>query len=203
MHVPEPLLQLKNNGLSAGVLKDTWTFDGWAAKLQRRATLTFALDTPRTSIEILDGFKKAGVAVNTISVVRKKLSTRSWAILFISRRARDLALDRATITVAGCPVYLGDAENRTVIVKIYEAPDEMPHTVIIGSLSAYERIFAFQRDYLASGIWSGVRTAQLRCRTTSLYVCPSPGDSCLSPTRIRPKPAADVGGEGHVARECR
>ena len=140
--VPEPLLQLKNNGLSfVGVPKDTWSFDGWAAKLQKRATLTFALDAPCTSAEILEGFERAGVDINTICAVQRKLSTRSWAISFTSREARDIALGHASITVAGCPVFLGDAENRTVIVKVYEAPDEMPDTVVIGRLSAYGHVF--------------------------------------------------------------
>lgn len=65
--VPERLLQPKNAGVSfIRVPKYTWSFNGWAAKLQKQATLTFALDAPCTSMVILEGFEKAGVDVETI-----------------------------------------------------------------------------------------------------------------------------------------
>lgn len=69
---------------------------------------------------------------------------------YVLCEARDLALNSATITVAWCPLYLGDAENGIVIVKIYDAPDKMPDTVIIGHLSAYGHVLAFRRNQLAS-----------------------------------------------------
>lgn len=39
-----------------------------------------------------------------------------------------MALELSSVTIRKCQVFLGDAENQRVLVKICKAPDEMPDT---------------------------------------------------------------------------
>ena len=70
-------------------------------------------------------------------------------------------MEVASIEIAGSTVFLGDCENRLVLVKIYEALAELPDTVVIGRLSHYGRVLSFRRDKIAQFIESGVRTARM------------------------------------------
>ena len=66
------------------------------------------------------------------------------------------------IIICGCQVLLGDCDNRVCIVKIHEAPMEMPDTILIGRLAHYGKVFSFRRDRMAEGIYNSVRTAKMR-----------------------------------------
>ena len=60
-------------------------------------------------------------------------------------------------------VFLGDADTHIEIAKIFEAPDEMPDTVVIRRLSCFGCVLAFQRDIApATGVQNGMRTARMR-----------------------------------------
>ena len=61
----------------------------------------------------------------------------------------------------GVTVFLSDCENCLVLVKIYEAPNELQETTLIGRLSHYCRVFSFRRDKIAQFIDSGVRTVRM------------------------------------------
>lgn len=63
--------------------------------------------------------------------------------------------------IAGLKVFLGDCENRLVLVKIYEAPAEMPDTALIGRLSHYGRVLSFRRGKIARHIENGIRIARM------------------------------------------
>ena len=58
-----------------------------------------------------------------------------------------------SLQIAGCSVLLGDFDNGTVIVKVYEAPDKMPDTMIIGCSSVYGWC-----DKISSLSSNGIRT---------------------------------------------
>ena len=49
-------------------------------------------------------------------------------------------------------MFLGDCENRLVLVKILEAPAELPDTALIGRLNHYGRVLSFRRDKIADTI---------------------------------------------------
>ena len=100
-----------------------------------------------------------------ITSVQRRNSNRTWVVLFCSVEHKCMALELPFITICGCQVFLGDAEHETVLVKIYEAPNEMPHTVLIGPLSYYGRVLSFRREHLGQGLLNGVRTARMRLRT--------------------------------------
>ena len=71
------------------------------------------------------------------------------------RPLQEAALEVATVEIAGVPVFLGDSDNRVVLVKIYEALAELPETAVIGRLSYYGRVLSFRRDHVAEYIENG------------------------------------------------
>jgi len=57
------------------------------------------------------------------------------------------------VTFGNVSVFLGDADFKTVIIKVYKAPPEMLDTVVIGRLSHYGWVLSFRRDVgVATGI---------------------------------------------------
>jgi len=102
----------------------TWNNDGPVIVLKKQLSVTFQVDTVVTSND----------------------SSKFWVVSFKTATIKEQALALPHITIAGCQVFLGDAENVTVLVKVYEAPDEMPDLVVIGRLSHYEKVLSFRRD---------------------------------------------------------
>lgn len=83
-------------------------------------------------------------------------------------------------------------QNETVIVKIYEAPDEMVDTLLTGSLSHYGKVLSFQRDLSSLTILNGIRMARLDKHIPSS--CFIAGEMLFFfIISLNPKCAADVG----------
>ena len=61
----------------------------------------------------------------------RSIQRRIWLVSFLSAEHKSCALEINSITVCGCEVFLGDAEHQTVLVKVFEAPDEMPDTLTV------------------------------------------------------------------------
>lgn len=111
--------------------------------------------------------------ISTTSIQRRA-SNNSWVVTFGSKAVKDTALNEHTITIAGCSVLVGDCENRVSIVKIYELPDEIPDSVLIGHLAHYGGVISFRRDRVADAILNGVHTTQM------LIVQPIPAQSFIA-----------------------
>ena len=73
-----------------------------------------------------------------------------------------MALEKSSIQIAGYTVFLGDCENRLVLVKVYEVPNELPDTAVIGCLSYYGQVLSFRRNKVFQVIDNGVRTTRMR-----------------------------------------
>lgn len=109
-----------------------------------KVILSFSpVDTVCTSQDILYGFDSAGIAIDHITSIQRKNSNRTWVISFDSPEHKSFPLELNSIVISECEVFLGDTEHQTVIVKIYEAPQEMPNTVLIRRLSQYGKILSF------------------------------------------------------------
>lgn len=50
---------------------------------------------------------------------------------------KEIVLEVLSIEIGNRTVFFGDCENRLVLVKIYEASNELLDTVLIGRLSYY------------------------------------------------------------------
>lgn len=109
-----------------------------------------------TSQDILEGFDKAEIDIDNIVSIQRKNSMCSWVVSFDLIEAKNKALEINTVIISERQVFLGDIDRQLVLVKIHEAPNKMPDTVVIGRLSQYGRILSFRRDCIVAGIFNGI-----------------------------------------------
>ena len=203
--IPEELRDVAAvSGLKFVRCSDAWKVEGWAAKLKEYLSVTFAIDKDITGEDILDGFEHASFNTENIVAIQRRIWNRSWVVSFSEQGEKDRVISKGRVTIKGTVVFLGDADTRTDIVKIFEAPDEMPDTVIFGRLSCYGRLLAFRRDVApATGVQNGVRTAQMRISRDipcSVHVA---GESVSIRYSSQPRSCRRCGGFGHFANTCR
>ena len=200
--VPGLLQHLQNSGVTfLKVHQNTWQVDGLTTRLTKQFSVSFKVDTICTSTDIIEAFDKAGVDIDDITSIQYRNSDRSWTVSFRTLTSKNQAMDIPSLCICGCEVFIGD--HKTVLVKIYEAPQEMPNTIVIGRLSAYGRVLSFRRDKLSSGIFNGVRTAKMRLK----YDVPSSirvaGEMLKTYYTSQPKTCRRCGEEGLFANTCR
>ena len=98
--------------------------------------------------------------------------------------------------------FLADVERNYVVVKIYEAPPEMPDTAIIGRLSAYGKVLTFRRDRAPSGVQNGIRTARMRIERTIPASVRIAGEQVRVWYPDQPLTCRKCGGVDHRAGGC-
>lgn len=204
--LPEALKNLINiSGANfVAVPENTWNIDGWAAKLKRNFSVTFPTDIEVSSADILEALLKTDVDPETISAIQFRGSNRSWVVSFTDQNPKNYMLEIGRLLVKDTVVFLGDAEFKTVIVKIYEAPMEMPDTAIIGRLAHYGKVLSFRRDRgVSTGIFNDVRTARMRLSQTILSNVRIAGESIGISYPGQPKTCWKCGDEGHMAQGCK
>lgn len=170
--------------------------------VKKNLSVYFAVDTVVSSQDIIEGFDAAGLDVDDISSIQRKNSNNTWVVSFNSADCKERALALPSLQIAGCSVVLGDSENTTVIVKIYEAPEEMPDTMIIGRLSAYGTVLSFRRDKISSTISNGIRTARVRLKKPIPSAAYIAGEVVYFFYASQPRTCRRCGLEGHMARSC-
>lgn len=123
VELPQPLQQLiSTSGVKLVAVPDgTCNIDGYAAKLRRPLSVTFSIDSVVTSEEVLEAFGNAGVAAEEIKAIQYRGSNRSWCISFVSRATKNRILEKGIVRFGNVLVFVGDADFKTVIVKLYEA----------------------------------------------------------------------------------
>ena len=172
-------------------------------RIKKDCSVCFSVDTVVTSQDIVVGFDKSGIDIDSIISIQRKASNNTWIVTFDSPVSKTAALNEQSVTISGCVVFLGDCENKVTIVKLYELPTELPDSLIIGRLSHYGRVFSFRRDRIAEGIFNGVRTARM------VLDRPIPGQTFIAGEFARiwypgqPKTCRKCGAEGHLAASCK
>ena len=68
------------------------------------------------------------IDADCITLVKVHNSNHTWVVSFAFVGHKCMALELSSVTIRKCQVFLGDAENQRVLVKICKAPDEMPDT---------------------------------------------------------------------------
>ena len=179
-----------------------FTWQSERVRLRKELSVVFSVDTVVSSHDIIIGFDAVGIDPDEILSIQRRASSNSWCVSFRSPEVKNIALGVPSIKIAGCTVFLGDCENRVQIVKIYEAPAELPDTALIGRLSHYGKVFSFRRDRATAAIYNGVRTARMRINL------PIPPTIFIAgePIRIwyptQPKMCRRCGDVNHVAAKC-
>lgn len=131
-------------------------------------------------------------------------SNRSWCVSFNNKRTKEQILEKGVIYFGNEPVFIGDADFKTVIVKIYEAPPEMPDTVVIGRVSHYGRVLSFRRDHgIATGVHNGVRTARMRLTEAFPSSVRIAGEAIFISYPGQLKTCRKCGDVGHMAQGCK
>lgn len=186
------------------VPQSIWSIDGFSARLQKNCSVCFSMDIEITSAEIVDGFEGIGIEFDTITSVQRRASNKSWVVTFKKPETKLLALKKGHLTIKDVPVFLSDPEHRIVNVKIYEAPDELPDTVIIGRLSCFGKILSFRRDRgPVTGIRNGIRTARMHMTQHIPSTLSTAGETILISYLNQPKSCRRCGSEDHMANGCR
>lgn len=201
--LPDALEHLYNKGLRfKKVPAFFWNYDGEQPKLSKCCSVYFSVDSVCSSQQILEAFDKAGIDIDEIRSIQRKNSNRSWVVTFDCAATKEDALEVACIEINGQSVFLGDCENRLELVKIYEAPSELPDTTLIGRLSFYGQVLSFRRDRIADCIDNGVRTARMRLRRPIPSTINLAGEFLKVWYPSQPKTCRNCGAEDHIAKDC-
>ena len=75
--------------------------------------------------------------------IQRKISNRSWVVSFSEQAEKDHVISKGQVTIKGIMVFLGNADTHMEIVKIFEAPDEMPDPFFVGRLSCFGCVLSF------------------------------------------------------------
>lgn len=201
--LPDALLRLQNSGHHLQVIScSAWNVRGSHVRVRKELSVCFTVDTVITSHEIIVGLDDAGIDVDDITSIQRRASNNSWVVTFGSKAVKDAALNEQSIKIAGVSVLVGDCENRVSIVKIYELPDELPDSVVIGRLSNYGRVISFRRDRVADAIFNGVRTARLSIERPIPAQAFIAGEFCRFWYPSQPKTCRKCGADDHLAAAC-
>ena len=182
---------------------ELWKVSGPKVRIKKDCSVCFSVDTVVTSQDIVVGFDKSGIDIDSITSIQRKASNNTWIVTFDSPVSKTAALNEQSVAFSGCIVFLCDCENKVTIVKLYELPTKLPDSVIIGRLSHYGRVFSFRRDRIAERIYNGVRTARM------VLDRPIPGQTFIAGEFARiwypgqPKTCRNCGAEGHLAASCK
>ena len=201
--LPDALEHLYNKGLRFKKVPEFfWNYDGEQPKLSKCCSVYFSVDSVCSSQLILEAFDKAGIDIDEIRSIQRKNSSRSWVVTFDCASTKEDALEVSCIEINGQSVFLGDCENRLELVKIYEAPSELPDTTLIGRLSFYGKVLSFRRDRIADSIDNGVRTARMRLRRPIPSTINLAGEFLRIWYPSQPKTCRNCGAEDHIAKDC-
>lgn len=170
--------------------------------LVKNLSVYFHVDTVVTSQAILEAFDAAGMEIDFITSIQWRASNRTWVVSFDNQLAKETALEVSSLEIGGTTVFLGDCENRLVLVKIFEAPAELPDTVVIGRLQHYGQVLSFRRDKIAQFIESGVRTARMRLHRHIPSVLNLAGEIVRVWYPNQPKSCRNCGSLDHLVRDC-
>jgi len=202
--LPDALHCLQKSGHHLQVVScGSWNVSGNNVRIRKDLSVCFSVDTVISSQDIIVGFDKAGIDIDSITSIQRRASNNSWVVTFDSKAVKDAALNEHSIDIAGCSVLLGDCENRVSIVKIYELPEELPDSVVVGRLAHYGRVISFRRDRVADTILNGVRTARMFIQR------PIPAQTFIAGEFVRfwypsqPKTCRKCGSEDHLAAVCK
>ena len=204
--MPDALKQLLAVGgmRLVAVPESTWKIDDFLAKLRRFYSITFAIDDEVSIADIVQAIVDAGVEAEHIKSIQYRSSNCSWCVQFRDQLLKEFILEKGVIQLCGVTVFIGDADFRVVIVKIYEAPPKMPDTVVLGRLSHYGHVLSFGRDRsLAMGILNGVRTACMHLSREIPLAIRIAGENVFVSFPGQPKTCRRCGDAGHLAQGCK
>ena len=162
--VPDAIKRMMHNGANFTRTKESWNIEEDTVSVRKSFSVYFSLDTSVPTNAIIEAFDAAGVDYEDILSIQRRLSSNTWVVAFRTATAKELVLSAWNSVIAGHRVFIADCDRRISLVKVYNAPNEMPDSVIIGRLSVYGSVVSFRRDLLTDSIFNGVRTARMEVK---------------------------------------
>ena len=200
---PAVLRELHGRGMRfAKPTTDFWSVKNQGVALRKDFSVYFLSEVACLSKDILAALELAGGKTDAVTSIQRRVSSQAWVISFATLADKEWALNVGSMVVGETRVTLVDVANDYALVKIYDAPAELPDTVVIGRLSVYGQVVSFRRDCTASGLENGIRTARVRLERVI------PPSISIVGERIRiwypkqPKLCRKCGASDHLARSC-
>ena len=107
----------------------------------------FSLGTSVPTTANIEAFDAAGIDYEDILSIQRRLSSNPWVVAFRTAIAKEQVLS-AWNFIAGHRVFIADCDRKISLVRVYNAPYEVPDSVIIGRLYVYGSVLSFRRDLL-------------------------------------------------------
>ena len=114
--VPDPLSHLIKHGVCFKSVQH-WSHTA-RPMLVKSLSVYFSADTVVTSQAVLEAFDCAGIEIDFITSIQWRALNRMWVVSFDDRLAKEAALEVSSVEIGGTTVFLGDCENRLVLVEI-------------------------------------------------------------------------------------
>ena len=138
----------------------------------------------------------------SITSIQRRNSSNSWVVSFTTCEVRNLAL-KTSVFVLGNEISFGNANaSKNMIVKIFEAPHEMPDTAIIGRLSHFGKVLSFKRK-CSGNYHNGIRSARMKLRVhvpATIFIA---GEMLKIRHPDQPKTCRHCGALDHLTQACK
>ena len=200
--LPKAIETMVNNGAKFVRTENSWRIDEQRVSVKKPYSVYFTLDTPVPTNEIIMAFDIAGVDYEDIVSIQRRLSSNTWVVALRTAEAKEHILSVWGVTIAGQTVFVGDCDNKISLVKVYNAPNELPDSVIIGRLSTYGTVLSFRRDLATDSIFNGVRTARMRISSTIPSTVRIVGEFIKFWHPGQPKTCRRCGASDHLIKDC-
>lgn len=200
--LPKAIETMVNNGAKFVRTENSWRIDEQRVSVKKPYSVYFSLDTSVPTNEIIMAFDIAGVDYEDIISIQRRLSSNTWVVALRTAEAKEHILSIWGVTIAGQTVFVGDCDNKISLVKVYNAPNEMPDSVIIGRLSTYGTVLSFRRDLATDSIFNGVRTARMRINSIIPSTVRIVGEFIKFWHPGQPKTCRRCGASDHLIKDC-
>ena len=137
-----------NNGVKFTQSKESWKIDNENVRVRKSYSVYFTLDTQVPVNKIFEAVDGKGIEFEHILSVQRRLGSNTYVVSFSTAEAKSVILSSWDIEVCGYRAFVADCDHKISIVKIYNAPNEMPDSVLIGRLSVYGTVLSFRRDHV-------------------------------------------------------
>ena len=91
----------------------------------------FTLDIQVPTNKIFEALDGKGIDYDHILSVQSRLGSNTYVVCFSTAEAKNQILSSWDIEVCGYRAFVADCDHKISIVKIYNAPNEMPDSVIM------------------------------------------------------------------------
>ena len=171
-------------------------------RVRKSFSVYFTLDTHVSTHEILMTLDQSGIDYEDVVSVQCRLGTNTYVVSLRTAKAIAHILSAWDINVSGQHAFVADCDNKISIVKIYNGPNEMPDSIIIGRLSSYGSVMSFRRDLATDAVFNSVRTARMEIKQDIPSSVRIAGEFIKFWYPGQPKSCRRCGDLDHLIKDC-